>query len=85
MGFEETFTAYLVGKDLINKSFHFEYNRLKNDLNFCRHHRHNEASVDSHGDDFNQTQCHSKLLVSFLLFGLTVFHYHELLNDCSHA
>ncbi|XP_023769535.1 probable E3 ubiquitin-protein ligase BAH1-like isoform X1 [Lactuca sativa] len=58
MGFEETFTAYLVGKDLINKSFHFEYNRLKNDLNFCRHHRHNEASVDSHGDDFNQTQCH---------------------------
>ncbi|CAH1452250.1 unnamed protein product [Lactuca virosa] len=65
MGFEETFTAYLVGdegKDP-NKSCHFEYKKLKNDLNFCRRHRDTGASTDSHGDgnsenDLNQIVPH---------------------------
>lgn len=76
MGFEETFTAYLVGdkrKDPKNNMCHFEYKKLKNDLNFCRHHRHIEASIDSHGDenpedDLNQIPphepCHRKFPTS---------------------
>ncbi|CAH1452241.1 unnamed protein product [Lactuca virosa] len=54
MGFEETFTAYLVGdkgKDPKNHMCHFKYKKLKNDLNFCRHHRHIEASIDSRRDE----------------------------------
>ena len=66
MGFEETFTAYLVGdkrKDPKNNMCHFEYKKLKNDLNFCRRHRDIGASTDSHGDgnsedDLNQIVPH---------------------------
>ncbi|KAL8255751.1 hypothetical protein R6Q59_030818 [Mikania micrantha] len=52
MGFEETLTAYL-GEDEVqdlNKRCDFEFTRLKNELNFCRDHRHAEASIDSQGD-----------------------------------
>ncbi|KAL8227121.1 hypothetical protein R6Q57_016953 [Mikania cordata] len=52
MGFEETLTAYL-GQDEVqdlNKMCDFEFMRLKNELNFCRDHRHAEASIDSLGD-----------------------------------
>ncbi|KAI3791633.1 hypothetical protein L2E82_05492 [Cichorium intybus] len=52
MGFEETFAAYLVGDEgnYLEKSSHFDYKKLKNDLNFCKNHRHDGASTDSHDD-----------------------------------
>ncbi|XP_076888928.1 putative E3 ubiquitin-protein ligase BAH1-like 1 [Bidens hawaiensis] len=54
MEFKESLTTYLVEEeeeeDDLNTRCSFDFKRFKHQLNFCRQHRHDEASIDSHGD-----------------------------------
>lgn len=66
MGFEEAFMAYLVENEGWDqkKRCDFEFKMLKNNLNICRHHKHDDvfSSLEDNVnfEDEHDKKCYSK-------------------------